>query len=143
MLTGGLQKYEKFDFGATRQSKPSRNTELRRVPSRMKHNLSKSLYYGNTAFFRKMSDEHVKKQCGPRRRTYRRITKRRKNQFLSARKNKPSRNTELRRVPSRMANNLSKSLYYGNTAFFEKCKSSSGRGAVPIGGLQKDEKLKF
>ena len=151
MLIGGLQKYEKFDFGATRQSKPSRNTELRRVPSRMKHNLSKSLYYGNTAFFsknerqarqkavraaapylkedykktkktiferrekinlavtrsydvyprewpticlkayttatrlfffRKMSDKHVKKQFGPRRRTFRRIAKRTKNSIF-------------------------------------------------------------
>ena len=36
-----------------------------------------------TRFFRKMSDEHVKKQFGPRRRTYRRFTKRRKNRFLS------------------------------------------------------------
>ena len=36
-----------------------------------------------TRIFQKMSGEHVKKQFGPQRRTYRRFTKRRKNRFLN------------------------------------------------------------
>ena len=43
-------------------------------------------YNTATRFFRKMSDELVKKQFGPRRRTYRRFTKRRKIRFLSGAK---------------------------------------------------------
>ena len=59
----------------------------------------------------------------------------------------PEGNASRRILPS-MATNLSKSLYYGNTVFFEKwaasaSKSSSGRGAVVLGNLQKSEKIDF
>jgi len=40
-------------------------------------------YSTATRFFRKMSEKLVQKQFGPRRRTYRKFTKRRKNRFLS------------------------------------------------------------
>ena len=39
-------------------------------------------YTTATRFFRKMSGEHVKKQFGPRRRSFREFRKRRKNRFL-------------------------------------------------------------
>ena len=71
-----------------------------------------------------------------------------KNDFSEKRRDEPSHSTELRRVPSRMSNNLSKSLYYGDAAFCEKwptstSKSSSGRGAVLYGINEKDENFKF
>ena len=40
-------------------------------------------YSTATRFFRKMSEKLAQKQFGPRRRTYRKFTKRRKNRFLS------------------------------------------------------------